>query len=220
MLKSHSLTITLSHSHTLSVSHSWHAEQLLFSCLCSKVTLTLSHSLNHSLSHSHLTLSLTHLLTLDMLKNFCFHVYTQKSLYHYHSLTHSRSHSHTISVSHSLTLNMLNNFCFHVYAEKSLSRYQSDWPGGPERAEGAVGGQGPLHEVSNFACDDARDLILASNSRVLGMGNLLGPIPEASDWPGGWEWAEGAVGDNGPLQGVYLISNPENGIFALILGKW
>ena len=36
---SHSLTLSLSHSHTLSVSHSWHAEQLLFSCLCSKVAV-------------------------------------------------------------------------------------------------------------------------------------------------------------------------------------
>ena len=126
MLKSHSHTLSYSHSFTHSFTHSSHAEQLLFSCLCSKVTLTLSHSLNCSLSHSHLTLSLTHLLTLDMLKNFCFHVYTQKSLYHYHTLTHSRSHSHTISVSHSLTLNMLNNFCFHVYAQKSLFIGEND----------------------------------------------------------------------------------------------
>ena len=47
----------------------------------------------------------------DMLHNFCFHVYAQKSL----------SHSLTLSLSHSLTLDMLNNFCFHVYAQKSLS---------------------------------------------------------------------------------------------------
>ena len=33
--------------------HSGHAEQLLFSCLCSKVTLTLSHSLTLTLSYSH-----------------------------------------------------------------------------------------------------------------------------------------------------------------------
>ena len=31
-------------------------------------------------SHSH-TLSISHLLTLDMLNNFCFHLYTQKSLF-------------------------------------------------------------------------------------------------------------------------------------------
>ena len=36
-------TLSLSHSLTLSLSH---AEQLLFSCLCSKVTLPLSHSFN------------------------------------------------------------------------------------------------------------------------------------------------------------------------------
>ena len=37
------------------------------------LTLTRSHSLTLSLSHSH--------LTLDMLNNFCFHVYAQKSLF-------------------------------------------------------------------------------------------------------------------------------------------
>ena len=93
-------TLTLSHSHTLRLSHSHHTEQLLFSCLCSKVTLSFS------FSHSHtLTLSISHSLTLNMLNNFCFHVYAQKSL----------SHSLTLSISHSLTLNMLNNFCFHFW---------------------------------------------------------------------------------------------------------
>ena len=124
MLKSH-IFISLSHSFT----HSSHAEQLLFSCLCSKVTLTLSHSLNHSLSHSHLTLSLTHLLTLHMLHNFCFHVYAQKSL--------SLTHSHTLLISHSLTLDNLNNFCFHLYAQKSLSHtlsFTSIYSYGPKAA--------------------------------------------------------------------------------------
>ena len=64
-------------------------------------------------------LALSHSLTLDMLNNFCFHVYAQKSLSHSHTL--SLFHSLTLSLSHSLTLNMLNNFCFHVYAQKSLS---------------------------------------------------------------------------------------------------
>ena len=51
---SHSLTLNVSHSHSLSLSftHSRHTEQLLFSCLCSKVTLSLSHSLTLTLSHS------------------------------------------------------------------------------------------------------------------------------------------------------------------------
>ena len=51
---SHYLTLLISHSHsfTLSFTHSPHAEQLLFSCLCSKVTRTLSHSHSFSLSHS------------------------------------------------------------------------------------------------------------------------------------------------------------------------
>ena len=70
---SHSLSLSHTHSHNLSISHSinlsfthsQHAEQLLFSCLCSKVTLPLSHS-----------------LTLNMQNNFGFHVYAQKSLSH------------------------------------------------------------------------------------------------------------------------------------------
>ena len=88
---------------TLSFTHSGHAEQLLFSCLCSKVTLTFSHCHSHSLtlSHSH-TLSISHSLTLDMLNNFCFHVYAQKSLSHFHTL--SLSHSHTLALSHSFNL--------------------------------------------------------------------------------------------------------------------
>ena len=82
MLKSHCHAITLSHSNTLSFNHSPHAEQLLFSWLCSKVTLTLSlcHTLTLTLSRSH-ALTLSHSLSLDMLNNFCFHVYAQKSLF-------------------------------------------------------------------------------------------------------------------------------------------
>ena len=60
---------------TLSFTHSGHAEKLLFSCLCSKVIITFSHSFSLSL-----TLSISHSLTLNMLNNFCFHVYAQKSL--------------------------------------------------------------------------------------------------------------------------------------------
>ena len=52
-----SLSLSLSHSFNLSLNHSWHAEQLLFSSLCSKLTLTISHSL--SISHSH-SYSLSH----------------------------------------------------------------------------------------------------------------------------------------------------------------
>ena len=63
----------------------------------------------------------SHSLTLDMLKNFCFHVYAQKSLSHSLSLSLSLFLTHTLSISHSLTLDMINNFCFHVYAQKSLS---------------------------------------------------------------------------------------------------
>ena len=84
--------ISLSHSHSLSFTHSRHTEQLLFSCLCSKVTLSLSHYLT-------LTLSLSHSLTLHMLNNFCFHVYAQQSLSHFHTL--ALSHSFNLSLNHS-----------------------------------------------------------------------------------------------------------------------
>ena len=62
-----SLSLTGNQEHTFvnSVTLSRHAEQLSFSCLCSKVTLTISHS-----------------LTLDMLNNFCFQIYAQKSLFY------------------------------------------------------------------------------------------------------------------------------------------
>ena len=135
-------TFTLSHSLNLSFNHSRHAEQLLFSCLSSKLTvysrkcqcfffdssrtITLpcefrSHRAGSqlknvwtsdkswepgTLTRSHaLTLSLSHSITLDMLNNFCFHVYA-------HSLSFTLSHSHTLSISHSLSLNMRDNFCF------------------------------------------------------------------------------------------------------------
>ena len=84
--------ISLSHSHSLSFTHSRHTEQLLFSCLCSKVTLSLSHHVTISMSHFHtLTISLSHSITLHMLNNFCFHVYAQKSLSHSHTLSFTLS---------------------------------------------------------------------------------------------------------------------------------
>ena len=85
------------------------------------LTLTLSHYLTLSHSHTH---SISHSITLDMLNNFCFHLYAQNSPSHFLTLTLSRyltlSHSHTLSISHSITLDMLNKFCFHLYAQKSL----------------------------------------------------------------------------------------------------
>ena len=97
----------------------------VFQCFLTFSNVTYSHSHSHSLSlshsltlsHSH-TLSISHWITLDMLNNFCFHLYAQNSLSH--SLTLTLSHSHTLSISHSITLDMLNNFCFHLYAQKSL----------------------------------------------------------------------------------------------------
>ena len=52
MLKSHYHILSLSHSINVSFTNSRHAEQLLFSCLCSKLTVTLSHSHYLTLSHS------------------------------------------------------------------------------------------------------------------------------------------------------------------------
>ena len=101
------------------------------------------------LSHP-LTLSIIHSPALNMLNNFCFHVYAQKSLFHTHTLSLSQfftlihslltcwttfvfmsmlkyytltlpfSHSPTLSLSHSLTLGMLHEFCFQVDAKKSV----------------------------------------------------------------------------------------------------
>ena len=59
---SHSLPLSLSHFLTLSFTHSQHGEQLLFSCLCSKITLSLSHS--HTMLKSH-ALTLSHSLILS-----------------------------------------------------------------------------------------------------------------------------------------------------------
>ena len=67
--------------------------------------ITLSHSLTLSLSHS--------LLTLNMLNNFCFHVYAQKSLAH--TLSHSHSHSLTILHSHSLTLSISHSHTISLF---------------------------------------------------------------------------------------------------------
>ena len=57
-----------------------HAEQLLFSCLCSEVTVY------DCLSCCHVMLSCCHMSSAyvdhwDMVNNFCFHVYAQKSLF-------------------------------------------------------------------------------------------------------------------------------------------
>ena len=74
--------------------------------------------LNFFFSH---TLSLSH--TLNMLNNFCFHVYAQKSISHFHTLRLSHSRTLTLSFSHSITLDMLNKFCFHLYAQNSPSHF-------------------------------------------------------------------------------------------------
>ena len=107
MLKSHShtLTLTLSLSHTLSLSnslnlsfnHSWHAEQVLFSCLGSKVAVY-----SRKLQWFFWTSS------------------SSREFWVHRAGSQLKIQSHTLWISHSITLDMLNNFCFHLYAQKSL----------------------------------------------------------------------------------------------------
>ena len=115
--------ISLSHSHSLSFTHSRHTEQLLFSCLCSKVTLSLSHSLTLTLSHS-LTLTLSHSLSLSHSFNLSFtHSWHAEqllfsSLCSKVTLTLWRSHSHTLSLSLSHSFNL--SFTHSRHAEQVL----------------------------------------------------------------------------------------------------
>ena len=55
---------------------------------------------------------------------------------------------------------------------------------------------------SNLASEHARDLILVSNPRFLGMGNHLGPFSGASDQPEGRGLGGGTVGGQEGLQEV------------------
>ena len=59
-------------------------------------------------------------------------------------------------------------------------------------------------QISNFACGDGRDLILASSPMFFGMGNYLGPFSEASHKPEGQELRGRAVGGQEGLQEVKL----------------
>ena len=55
---------------------------------------------------------------------------------------------------------------------------------------------------SNSTSKQARDLVFFLNPRFLGMGNHLGPLPEASDGPEGQEPPVWAVGGQGELREV------------------
>ena len=123
-----------------------HAEQLLFSCLCSKVTIyrwkwqwvfldsqcTLfcefrvhwagSQLKNVWMSDKSwepdLTLTVSHSLTLVILNNVCFHVYAQKSLSHSHTL--KLSHSLNVSHSHSLIHSIFT--CWTTFVFMSMQK--------------------------------------------------------------------------------------------------
>ena len=108
---SHCLALSLTHSHSLThlLIHSRYAEQLLFSCLCSKVNIyrqKLQCGFLDSHSHSHhITLS----------PDIRVHrAGSQLKMSERQTKALSLSHSLTLSLSHSLTLDMLNNFCFHA----------------------------------------------------------------------------------------------------------
>ena len=106
--KSHSHTLTLSHSHTLSFTLSRHAEQLLSSCLCSKVTVYCRklqcfflHQHHHQQQHPHLLLQSSQ--TWFPAKN-----------------SESQTGAGNLKTLKTLKiiLGIMNNFCFHVYAQK------------------------------------------------------------------------------------------------------
>ena len=58
------------------------------------------------------------------------------------------------------------------------------------------------HQKCNLASGHARDMVLVSIPRFLGMGNQLGPFSEASDRPEGQELGGGVVGGQEGLQEV------------------
>ena len=58
--------------------------------------------------------------------------------------------------------------------------------------------------ISNFACSDARNMILVSIPMFLGMGNHMELFSEPKDCPGDPNSDVGA-GGQGPLHGVNLI---------------
>ena len=46
-------------------------------------------------------------------------------------------------------------------------------------------------QICNFSSGQARDMVLVTNTRFLGMGNHLEPFSEASDLPEDQEWDVG-----------------------------
>ena len=57
----------------------------------------------------------------DMLNNFCFHIYAQKSLFHFHTL--SLSHSRTLTLSHSLIHSLSTCWTTFVFMSMLKSHY-------------------------------------------------------------------------------------------------
>ena len=124
----HSLTISLSHSFNLSLNHSWHAEQLLFSSLCSKVTLTLS------CSHSH-TLSLTLTLSQSLIHSLstCWTIFVSKVTVYSRKLQ-----CFFWDLSLSLSLWVLSSLSWFPAKKRNVSKFWrgnwSIWPPAPRKA--------------------------------------------------------------------------------------
>ena len=106
------LTLSLSQSHSLSFTHSRHTEQLLFSCPCSKVPLSHTHSLSLLL-----TLTLFQSLIQPLLT--CWTTFVFMSMLKSHSLTLTLSHSLNVSLSHSHSFTF--SFTHSRHAEQVLS---------------------------------------------------------------------------------------------------
>ena len=98
-----------------------HSEQLLFSCLYSKVSICdyVTFRMSHVICQMLISINVD---SWDMLNNFCFDDYAQKWVFVI--MSHVACHmSHVTCLMSNAYIDpwdMLNNFCFHVYAQMSL----------------------------------------------------------------------------------------------------
>ena len=108
-----------------------------------------------------------------------------------------------------LLLAMLNTLlrcqapCFDMGNHMGPFLWASDPSAGQEQGGWAVGGQGPLQDVKSLFW--FWDLILVSHTMFFGMRNHMGPFLWETDRSEVQEQGGGAVGGQGPLQGVKLL---------------
>ena len=95
-----------------------HAEQLLFSCLCSKVSIC--NYVTFHITQVTCHMSNAYVDSWHMLNNFCFDVFAQKWVFVIMSHVTCRMWHETCLMSNAYVdpWDMLNNFCFQVYAQK------------------------------------------------------------------------------------------------------